>query len=342
MPRHRLASLAVVCLLLTAWAPAARAQDGDPLEPDDDFNKGGRTSFQFLKIGVGARQVGLGEAGIALVRDVNALFWNPAGITGIDRAEASFSYNNWFADLNYVAGAVGGRVPGVGTVALSIASLDYGEIPEALVSSGPGTGDPRTGNSVTGGDLLVGLGLARSFTDRLSIGIGAKYLRETLFDYSVSTFAFDVGTNYEMGYKGLRLAMSAQNFSGSVDWLDEDHTDRLNGYDLPLVFRIGVATSVVGSEDAFFNLGPAHDLVLSVESINSNDYSERWHVGGEYTLAELVTLRAGYRLNYVEGNLALGFGLNPQISGVEARIDYAYVAYKYLDAPHRFTLSLAF
>ena len=63
---------AAVCLLLAQ--PETSAQS---------FNKAGRASFQFLKIGVGARQTAIGEAGISVVRDVNAVFWNPGGITGI-------------------------------------------------------------------------------------------------------------------------------------------------------------------------------------------------------------------------------------------------------------------
>jgi hypothetical protein len=329
----------LVLALLVALPARAQAPDGDPLGQKEGFNKGGRTSFQFLKIGLGARQVALGEAGIALVRDVNSVFWNPAGIAGIGRFEASFSYNRWLADMNYVSGAVGGRWPGVGVVAASVASLDYGEIPEALTSR---DGDARTGSTFSGGDLMAGLYLAREFTDRLSIGIGAKFLRESLFNYAVNTYAFDVGTNYDMGFKGLRLAMAVQNYGGAVSWLAEEQTDRPDGYDLPLTFRIGVSTTVVGAADAFVSAGPAHRLTLSAEAINTNDFSERLHVGAEYAFSDLLTLRGGYRMNYEEGNWAAGVGLNPSFSGMQLRIDYAYVAYEFLTAPHRFTVSLAF
>ena len=78
------------------------------------------------------------------------------------------------------------------------------------------------------------------------------------------------------------------------------------------------------------------------EAINTNDYSERFHFGGEYRFADLLSLRGGYRFNYDEGNWAAGFGLSPQVSGIQARIDYAYVGYKYLDAPHRLSMTLAF
>lgn len=320
----------------------ATAQDGELLEPDDDFNKGGRTAFQFLKIGVGARQAAIGEAGLAVVRDVNAVFWNPANITGIESVEVAFSYNRWLADMNYVASAVGARWGRVGVFSLSVATLDYGDIEEALVTASSGSNDPRTGETFSGSDLLFGLTYAREFTDRLSIGVGAKFMRESLFEYAVNNVAFDVGTYYDMGYKGLRLAMSAQNFSGSVRWLGDEASDRQEGYDIPLVFRIGLAANLVGGQDAVLNAGEAHRVTISAEAINTNDFSERFNFGGEYAFGNLLLLRAGYRANYADGNWSFGFGLTPTFGDVAVRIDYAYVHYTYLNVPHRVTLALAF
>ena len=325
-------------IAVLAWTLSVVPSVAQDLQQASDFNKGGRTALQFLKIGIGARQASIGEASIASVQDVNSVFWNPANLRGIERLETSFSYIRWLADMNYVAGAVGARWDGVGVFAFSIASLDYGDIQEAVVATGTG-GDNRTGNTFSGSDLMVGLAYARSFTDRLSLGIGVKLIREELFEYSVSQVAFDVGTSYLVGFKGTRLAMSAQNFSGPVKWLGDD-SDRTEGYDIPLLYRIGVATNLICS-DAFFDVGEAHELVFSTEAINTNDYSERLHFGVEYEFADILSLRGGYRLNYEEGNFSAGVGLHPRFSGVNVRIDYAYVAYEFLDAPHRLTVSLA-
>ena len=337
--------IGLVCLLLLAavWVLPANAQEGEApdLGSSGDFNKGGRTTFQFLKIGVGARQAALGSASIAVVQDVNAAFWNPAGIVGIERFEAAFSYTRWFADMSYTGGAIGGTWRDVGTLALSVAALDSGAIQEAVVGGG-GANDTRTGNTVSGGDLMAGLSLSRRFTDRLAIGVTAKVLRESLWEYNVTTYAFDVGTFYDMGYNGLTLAMSLQNFGGSVSFLDDEQTDRQEGYDLPLVFRIGAAARLIGVQEAFIDMGPAHHVVLSAEAINTNDFSERLHLGLEYALSGLLVLRGGYRLGYEEGRWAAGFGLAPEVGSVQLRIDYAYGSNQYLQDPHRLTMSLAF
>lgn len=342
--RTRLLPLALLAgflaLLAGLLAPPALAQDeGPPLGRGDDFNRGGRTAFQFVKIGVGARQAALGEASVALVRDASAAFWNPAGIAGIERYEAAFAYTRWLADMNYAGAAVGMRARGIGTFALSVAALDYGDIPEAVL--GTGAADPRTGNMVSGGDFMAGLSYAREFTDRLAIGVGVKFLHENLWEHSASTVAFDVGTNYEVGYRGLRLAMSAQNLSGVVSWRPDSLTDRTEGYDLPLVFRVGVSGALVGP-DAFVQMGGPHRLVAAVEAINTNDFSERLHVGLEYTFNDLFALRGGYRLNYAEGNWSVGAGLTPTVGAMRMRVDYAYVGYEFLTAPHRLSVGFAF
>jgi hypothetical protein len=337
----RLAVLGLLLVGVAVLALPAAAQDDDPpsLDQEDDFNKGGRTAFQFLKIGVGARQAALGEASAALVRDVSAAFWNPGGISGIARYEASFTYTRWLADMNYAGAAVGARVQGIGTFALAVAALDYGDIPEAVL--GTGANDPRTGNTFSGGDFMAGLTYARDFTDRLAIGVGVKYLHENLWDYSAGTVAFDVGTSYRVGLRGLQLAMAAQNFAGSVNWQADSLTDRTEGYDLPLVFRVGVSGDVVGPDGLVQMRGP-HRLSAAVEAINTNDFSERLHVGAEYTFDDLFALRGGYRMNYAEGNWSVGAGFSPTVGDLRLRVDYAYVGYEFLSAPHRFSIGFAF
>ena len=40
----------------------------------------GEAAVPFLLIAPGARNGGLGEGGVALANDANAVFWNPAGL----------------------------------------------------------------------------------------------------------------------------------------------------------------------------------------------------------------------------------------------------------------------
>lgn len=306
------------------------------------FNKAGRTTMQFLKIGNGSRQVALGEASIAGVQDINSIFWNPAAISGIEGAQAAFNYNHWIADLKVLSGAVGYKLETVGTLAVSYISLDYGNIAEALTTSPSGGVDTRTGSFFTGSDVMVGFGIARNFTDKLSIGVNIKFMQENLYKYSSSLWGFDVGSLYNTGWRGVRIAMSAQNFSTQARFLYTKQ-EELQTYEIPLIYRIGVSMDLMGGNDLFLGGEPdQHKITFNIDAIHTNDYKERLHLGIEYKIFNILSLRGGYKFNYDEGNLSMGAGIDYIISGIRINFDYAYVSYDFLESPNRFTISLGF
>ncbi|MHB8579244.1 MAG: PorV/PorQ family protein [Ignavibacteriaceae bacterium] len=324
----------IITIVIFLWSTFAFSQS--------DFNKAGRTAFQFLKIGIGARSAALGESGIASMNDVNSVFWNPAAITGFQGTQTSFDYTKWIADLNITSAAIGYNFEGIGSFALSYNSLNYGQLQEALVTSPTGNVDTRTGSSFSGSDLMVGLSYSRQFTDKLSIGLTGKYLREDLFTYSSSLFAFDVGTYYNTGWHGIRLAMSAQNLGSPARWLNTGQQSQ-QSYDLPIIFRIGWAIDLLGGKNFFFGGDPSqHKITFSMDGVHSNDYGERVLMGLEYTAYDIFSFRVGYRFNYTEGNLSFGAGFNYNVGSVLLRFDYAYVVYDYLESPHRLSVIITF
>jgi len=307
-----------------------------------DFNRAGRTALQFLKIGIGARSAGSGEACIANMDGSNAVFWNAAAITGVRRADASFDYTTWIGGINFTSGVVGYRFSSSTVFAVDYISMNYGDIDEALVTSPTGNLDTRTGDTFTGSDLSIGFTIAKKFTDKLSIGLRTKYLREDLFTYSTSLLAFDVGTYYETGWKGIRLAMSAQNFAAQARWI---HTriKQQQQYEIPLLFRIGTSIDLIGGQDLVFGGNPDKNrLTVNIDAIHSNDYAERFNIGMEYWLFDRFGLRSGYRMNRAEGQWAVGGSLKTKVSTVQLILDYAYVDYDYLNSVHRFSTYFSF
>jgi hypothetical protein len=69
-----------------------------------------------------------------------------------------------------------------------------------------------TGRMVSAGDLLIGVAAARRFTDKLTIGLQLKYVRESLDNDVVSNVLFDVGSIYYTGFHNLRLGFALQHF----------------------------------------------------------------------------------------------------------------------------------
>ena len=60
-----------------------------------EFAKVGTSGTQFLKLGVGARSVGLGGAFVAVVNDASSVYWNPS-LSSLQRVNASMARRDVF------------------------------------------------------------------------------------------------------------------------------------------------------------------------------------------------------------------------------------------------------
>ena len=80
---------------LPAVASLAQASDA----------KTGTSGAQFLKIGAGARPTAMGDAYTAIADDVNAVYFNPAGLTQLPAAQITAMQTQWFEGLDYAFGA---------------------------------------------------------------------------------------------------------------------------------------------------------------------------------------------------------------------------------------------
>ena len=72
-----------------------------------DLYAQGEATVLFLIINPGARQGGMGEAGVALADDATAIYWNPAGLAfqyndpEVDKkGEATLMHVNWLPQFN--------------------------------------------------------------------------------------------------------------------------------------------------------------------------------------------------------------------------------------------------
>ena len=105
-------------------------------------NRIGGDAYPFLKIGVGARALGMGGAFVAVADDGTAAYWNPAGLGSLGKREVSFMHTsvsgNKFTDagdfesghnlLSFVyPNPVGWKI---GTVGLTWINLGVDKIPE--------------------------------------------------------------------------------------------------------------------------------------------------------------------------------------------------------------------
>jgi hypothetical protein len=301
-------------------------------------SKVGTTAAQFLKIGVGARSVGMGSAQVASNRDISAIYWNVAALSRIQQnSELTFTHANWLADISYDFAAGMLQIGELGHFGLSFISL---RVPEDIVRTVEfPEGDGRKWDASS---LAIGLSYARNLTDRFSIGFNAKFVRENIWSESASGFAMDFGTLYLSEIKGLSLGASISNFGTKMKLEGRDlyfNNDpngnvgsgpnnipseyRTSDFDLPLTFRIGIAYDLQLAEE--------FRATTAVDATHPNDNTEYVNSGIEFAWKEILFARVGYKSLFLrdsEQGFSWGLGMNYTIENTATiRVDYGFADY---------------
>lgn len=305
-----------------------------------------QTGMKFLNVATDPRAVGMGEAMTAVEGGSTSLFFNPAGLARFTgTAQATFGSTQWIADINHVYASAAINTPDneYGVFGVTMQSVDYGEIIRTVrATNAEGFMDVGTFHPVA---AAIGLGYARALSDRFAIGGRASYAMQDLGDgvnevdgngnplrseNRANVVSFDFGMAYKTGFKSMSLAMSVRNFSKEIKYQKE-------GFQLPLMFRIGVAMNamdlVTGSADA-------DPLLLSVDATNSRDYPETINLGAEYVFMKILAIRAGYMTGQDERNFSAGLGVQQSVGGIGVGIDYAYTRFGIFGDVNRFAIQL--
>ncbi len=330
--KHSVAIAVTACMLSFLLVPEVRSQT---------IGRVGTTAAPFLKIGIGSRSLGMGEAYTTLAEDVSGMYWNPAGTSTLPQMQGLYTHYAYLADINYDFGGVALPVSGFGTLGAFFGYLDYGSIERTTVDFPNGTGE-----TVTASSFVFGVSYSRSLTDRFSIGGNVKYIREGIWHSSASAFAFDIGLLYKTFFRNIRIGMSISNFGSSMKMDGRDmliqhdvnpsmassnpnlnaHLDT-DEFPLPVLFRVGISTNITRDLLEI----PDQDWVVSVDAVHPSDNKEYLNIGTEAGLFNrLISLRAGYReflLADREGGLTIGAGVGMDLAGGRIDVDFATVEF---------------
>ncbi|MCK5127058.1 MAG: PorV/PorQ family protein [candidate division Zixibacteria bacterium] len=286
--------------------------------------KVGTAGAKFLDIGISARAMGMSEAYSAIANDISAVYYNPAGLTQIYSREAMFTHIDYPADINYEFAAVAFPWEAAsGVIAFSFYNLRPGEIPLTTYANPEGTGEMFFAN-----DYAITITYARSLTEHFSLGTTFKAIGQYYDNESATGWAADVGTIYDTGYRGFKIAMSIMNFGPDMKMITQE-------YPLPINFKFGSSFNFIESPD--------HLATFALEGAHPSDNLEQYNAGIEYWFHDKFSLRVGNRFNYDTDGFTAGAGMKmPFGETVEMRIDYSYQDFGFLREVHRFSLAMAF
>lgn len=298
----------------------------------DVFAKVGTAGLQFLKIGVDARGIGMGNAYTPYVKGAASSYWNLAGLAHTQKTELFLSHLEYVADIKYEYATI--AIPtSIGVFALNNAVLHMGWMDVTTEEQfGP------NGEEFTASDIMAGISYATKLTGKFALGIGAKYLRENLDEYDVTGWAVDVGTQYNTGWKDVTIGMSLRNFGPDLKYsVDEDHDGLIDEDEFDLLDNDGDGLIDEDKKELSFVLPMNFSLGLSMnlyknklQSLNGVfqldncvDREETYSLGGEYQIGTFF-LRAGKLFNYDAQNYAFGLGWRVATAFAILDIDVAY------------------
>jgi len=325
-------SLAAILAALLPAVPARAARI---------YPSAGSTSATFLKLGAGARALGMGGA-FTSVCDPYAAYWNPAGLACLGEEKTlGLFHNEYFQGLGqeyllYTVPASGGGLfglplPAAGTWGFS---FNYFYVPKDLERrSGLYEADPvapispvegRFGASDAAVSAAYGGGLGRGYSGGLSL----KAIRQSIDDYSGATLAADLGVARELNWRGrkLRAGLALLNLGPGIK-LDKER------YGLPLSLRAGLSGRLPGA-----------GTLLSLDAEKPVDDYLTLAVGAEHPLTGRLLLRAGYRARHYGNELGAwsGFSAGAGVVFEKLDFDYAFTPFGDLGTAHRFSLALRF
>ena len=312
-----------------------------------------RYAGEFLRIGVGARALGMGSAFAGLADDGTAAFWNPAGLATLSSHEVTAMHAEQFGSIvkyDFLSYTMPVSAPGQPKQALAVSFIRLGvdNIPDTrglqiLDVNGNGKFDYPDDRLIvdesrfvfdSDNDVALLFSYARALGQRLSLGGNLKVIRQWLGDSLRSNgFGLDVGALY----------VGPHGWSAGAKLTDATTTRILwntgtNEFIAPSLRIGGAKTRSFRNRRHLITAALDIQVGFSDERLSSQAHlgavTFEFHPGLEYWLERRVALRAGFEAQ----NFTAGAGFRYRKFG----LDYAYLDHQDLDASHRVSALFSF
>ncbi len=282
------------------------------------------TTYNFLRLDVGAKASSLSGSYTAMENDVNVIFYNPAGIATVKDKQASVGFYKYLLDINSGNAAYVQKYKDIGYIGVGIQYINYGSFDRYDVNSN------NTG-TFGASDMALSLGYGNSYNN-LFYGANLKLIYSSYDSYKSSAVAVDLGAMYKFPKALTTVGVSLLNAGAQISAY-QDYKEKL-----PLDLRVGLTKKLENSpltlSVGFYSLNESYDKFF--------DRFKNITAGAEFEISSNINFRVGYD-NQLRQELKTGSAIG--IGGFSAglgiklhdkyQIDYGFNSMGKLGSTHR-------
>lgn len=299
-----------------------------------EFSKVNSMAGAFSRMGFGARGIGMGNAASAVLHGNVSTYYNPAlsvfqqdnavqtgyTVLGLDRSLNFFSFTRRFEFYSASDTMQVSRKPRT-TAGISAGIINSGV---SDIQERDNQGNIKSTFSTSENQFY--LAIANRFSEKLTVGLSAKFYYYQLFkDISSTGFGFDIGAIYSINNNfAVSVVLSDINSKYKWDTAPLYGTSGTNTTDdFPFAKKLGISYYL---EDV--------RLQLAAEIVESGGESTFGRFGAEYNIYDKLYLRCGVDgFDFTNSDNpvrpAAGFSYSQKTGGVLVGIDYAFVSEAY-------------
>ena len=315
----------------------------------------------FLAGGVDARALAMGGANVAQTRDVNSVYWNPAGLVHTEYPEVAYMHAERFAGIvSFDFAAIAYPVTHNSTVGLSFFRSGVNDIKNTLNAWDAERNQPKANpesyiTSFSAADMAFFLSYARKLSQRFSVGASGKIIRRTVgnfadaWGYSLDAGAQWHGDRFRFGVQIQDLSSMLQSWSVNTSAFSIEGTNPDTGkpytftevfdQELPTgdtflvlpVMRLGSGLIIPVGAQSTIAIGLDLDIAFDgqqADAFNLGEVSFHPRFGTEFSFRSLVALRAG--INRISQTDSYGLDIVPSV-GAGIRLGLLSVDYGFGD-----------
>jgi hypothetical protein len=315
-------------------------------------SENGGAPAPFLQLGLSARAVGMGQAYYAVADDASAIFYNPGGAAQVVKKTVGFSYRAMDLDRRLGYMSINFPVRREATIAVGWIFAGDGSIYERSMIG-------ELGDELAYSENAISICFSRRFSNIVSIGGTGKFYIGKLANVTTTTVGFDLGTYIKLtrgeglGENApidmLRIGAVVGNIGASYIWTTGDYWGQFGQRgdsrtdDFPLLIGGGVSVlaldrKLLAALDVRGMMWKSVRIEDDIESRKLRWHSTSIHAGAEYSLNDLLRLRAGLD----DLHPTFGFGIQKALSTKRIEEDYPGAEEVDPDGGIRLTIDYAF